>query len=75
MRGRPGGRIGANVYPTNGKAEGLWWLGDVYLGKRFGTWPIDLSVNTGPRVAPAVNTSPTAHITFTQVKVDGGTLA
>jgi hypothetical protein len=36
MRARPGGRIGANVYPTTGKATGLWWLGDVYLGKRFG---------------------------------------
>lgn len=74
MRGRPGGRIGASVYPTTGKAEGLWWLGDVYLGKRFGNWPIN-STAVVTRVADAVRTSPTAHIQFTQVKVNGGTLA
>lgn len=75
MRARPGGRIGANVYPTTGKATGLWWLGDVYLSKRFGNWPITSTAAAVVRVAPAMSASPTAHIQFTQVKVNGGTLA
>ena len=74
MRGRPGSRIGVAVYPPTGRAEGIWWLGDVYLGRRVGNWPIETTVVAG-RVADAVRTSPTAHIQFTQLKVDGGTLA
>lgn len=74
MRGRPGGRIGVAVYPATGRAEGLWWLGEVFVGKRLGNWPIE-TTPTVARVAAAVNASPTAHIQFTQLKVDGGTLA
>lgn len=73
MRGRPGSRIGVAVYPPTGRAEGIWWLGDVYLGRRVGNWPIETTVVTG-RVAPAMSSSPASQIQFTQIKTDGGTL-
>lgn len=74
MRGRPGSRVGVSVYPPTGRAEGVWGLGDVYLGRRVGNWPIQTVAQAG-RAAPAASSSPTAQFKFTQIKVDGGTLA
>lgn len=74
MRGRRGGRIGIPLGPLVGKANGVWHLAEVLLFKKSGGWPAVTSVSSG-RVADAVRTSPTGHIQFTQLKVNGGTLA
>lgn len=42
MLGRPGGRIGADLYPTEGKAAGIWRLNEIYNEQRFRRWPLEL---------------------------------
>jgi len=75
MRGRRAGRIGIPLGPLTGKAGGIWHLAEVLLAKKSGGWPTVTAAASSSRSAEAVRTSPTAHIQFTQVKVNGGTLA
>jgi hypothetical protein len=43
MLGRSGGRIGSDLYPTEGKAAGVWRLSEIYNEKRFRLWPPELN--------------------------------
>jgi|688.fasta_scaffold951777_2 hypothetical protein len=43
MLGRTGGRIGSDLYPTEGKAAGIWRLSELYDARRFRLWPLELN--------------------------------
>lgn len=75
MRGRRAGRIGLPFGPLVGKAGGIFHLAEVLLARKAGGWPIVTAPVVSGGIAAAVKTSPTAHVQFAQVKVDGGTLA
>lgn len=75
MQGRPAGRIGIPFGPRTGRANGLFRLAEILVARKSTGWPIDSSAQASSRVAPAIASSATEHLKFTQVKTDGGTLA
>lgn len=42
MLGRTAGRIGADLYPPDGPANGIWRLSELYNEYRFRFWPPEL---------------------------------
>ena len=77
MRGRRGGRVGIPIGPAVGQASGVFHVGEVLPYKKSGGWPVVTSgiPDGNARIAPVFLISPTPHIRFEQVKVNGGTLS
>lgn len=75
MQGRPAGRIGVAAGPTTGRANGIFRLSEVLIAKKSTGWPVEAGSQSASYVAPALASSPTGQVQYTQVKTDGGTLA
>jgi len=46
MIGRPGGRIGVDVYPRSEAAQGVWRLNEIGFEARFRSWPLFVARST-----------------------------